>query len=414
MVLDEPAAGGAEGREVGVHRVDGRGEPVVHRLHASVEVEGPPIPVGILERPPSLGATPKSIDDSAALAVRGVLTVVPISVGVAVVAKNTHAARKGREALVIEWQGGPSPSLDTERLRTTYRELSQSPGPLVARNDGDAGAAMHAGGGKHLEALYELPFLAHATMEPLNCTAHWRKDRCDVWTGTQMQSPDQAAAAEVAGLPAGQIFIHTTLLGGGFGRRANPGSDFVREAVELSRKLAKPVQVVWTREDDMHGGWYRPQWADRIRATLDHGGKPQAWHHTIVGQSMAGTMFEPMMVKDGIDPTSVEGAAELPYRIANLRVDLHTTTAPVRVQWWRSVGHTHTAFAARTRLVLVGAMAAASPAGRPQPHSRRRPAAAGRRLPRRRRRRRSRPDRRRRRSRRRPAPSRSRRFLRRC
>jgi isoquinoline 1-oxidoreductase subunit beta len=336
-------------------KVDGSGQ-------FGLDVRTPGMLRAVIARPPSLGATPKSIDDAAALAVRGVVTVVPISVGVAVVAKNTHAARKGREALAIEWQGGPSPSLDTERLRTTYRELSQSPGPLVARNDGDAVAGIHAGGGKHLEAFYELPFLAHATMEPLNCVAHWRKDRCDIWTGTQMQSPDQAAAAEVAGLPPEQIFIHTTLLGGGFGRRANPGSDFVREAVELSRKLAKPVQVVWTREDDMHGGWYRPQWADRLRATLDHGGKPQAWHHTIVGQSiMAGTMFEPMMVKDGIDPTSVEGAAELPYRIPNLRVDLHTTKAPVRVQWWRSVGHTHTAFAVESFIDECAAAAGQDP-----------------------------------------------------
>jgi len=314
----------------------------------------------MIARPPSLGSTPKSIDDSAARAVRGVITVVPISAGVAVVAKNTHAARKGRDALVIEWQGGPNPRLDTERLRAAYRDLSLTAAPLVARNDGDVAAGLRAGG-KHLEALYEVPFLSHAPMEPLNCAAHWRKDRCDVWTGTQMQSPDQAAAAEVAGLPVAQVFIHTTLLGGGFGRRANPGSDFVREAVELSRKLVKPVQIVWTREDDMHGGWYRPQWADRLRATLGQGGKPHAWHHTIVGQSiMAGTIFEGM-VKDGIDPTSVEGAADLPYGIANLRVDLHTTKAPVRVQWWRSVGHSHTAFAVECFIDECAAAAGADP-----------------------------------------------------
>lgn len=335
-------------------KIDGSGQ-------FGLDVRVPGLLRAVIARPPSLGATPKSIDDTAALAVRGVVTAVPISVGVAVVAKNTHAARKGRDALTIDWQGGPNPTLDTERLRTTYRELSQSPGPLVARNDGDAVAGLRASG-KHLEAFYELPFLSHAAMEPLNCVAHWRKDRCDIWTGTQMQSPDRAAAAEVAGLPAEQVFIHTTLLGGGFGRRANPGSDFVREAVELSKKLAKPVQVVWTREDDMHGGWYRPQWADRLRATLAPSGKPQAWHHTIVGQSIvAGTLFEKMMVKDGIDPTSVEGAAELPYWIPNLRVDLHTTTAPVRVQWWRSVGHSNTAFAVESFIDECAAAAKRDP-----------------------------------------------------
>jgi len=335
-------------------KIDGSGQ-------FGLDVRVPGMLRAMVARPPALGSTPKSIDDSAARAVRGVVTVVRISAGVAVVAKNTHAARKGRDALIIEWQAGPNPSLDTERLRAAYRDLSLTPAPLVARNDGDVAAGLRAGGGKHLESLYEVPFLSHAAMEPLNCAAHWRKDRCDVWTGTQMQSPDQAAAAEVAGLPAEQVFIHTTLLGGGFGRRANPGSDFVREAVELSRKLVKPVQIVWTREDDMHGGWYRPQWADRLRATLGQDGKPHAWHHTIVGQSiMAGTIFEGM-VKDGIDPTSVEGAADLPYGIANLRVDLHTTKAPVRVQWWRSVGHSHTAFAVECFIDECAAAAGADP-----------------------------------------------------
>jgi isoquinoline 1-oxidoreductase beta subunit len=161
-----------------------------------------------------------------------------------------------------------------------------------------------------------------------------------------MQSPDRAAAAQAAGLPPEQVFIHTLLLGGGFGRRANPAGDFVREAVELSKQLAKPVQIVWTREDDMHGGYYRPQWTNRLRAALGPDGKPAAWHHTVVGQSiMAGTFMESAMVKDGVDGTSVEGAADLPYGIPNLRVDLHTTTAPVKVLWWRSVGHSNTAFA---------------------------------------------------------------------
>jgi isoquinoline 1-oxidoreductase subunit beta len=336
-------------------KVDGSGQ-------FGLDVRVPGMLRAVIARPPSLGATPKSIDDGAALAVRGVVTVLPTSVGVAVVAKNTYAARKGRDALHIDWQGGPNPSFDTERLRTTYRELSQTPGPLVARNEGDAIGAIRTGGAKQLEAFYELPFLSHAAMEPLNCAAHWRKDRCDIWTGTQMQSPDQAAAAEVAGLPSEQIFVHTMLLGGGFGRRANPRSDFVREAVELSRRLAKPVQVVWTREDDMRGGWYRPQWADRLRATLDRRGMPQAWHHTIVGQSiLAGTLFEGMMTRDGIDPSSVEGATELPYRIPSLRVDLHTTKAPVHVQWWRSVGHTHTAFAVESFVDECAAAAGADP-----------------------------------------------------
>ncbi|MGO9425916.1 MAG: molybdopterin cofactor-binding domain-containing protein [Steroidobacteraceae bacterium] len=314
----------------------------------------------VVARPPALGSTPKSIDDSAARAVRGVVTVVRLTSGVAVVAVNTYAARKGRDALVIEWQA-PDATLDTERLRAEYQRLSLTRAPLVAQNDGDVELMLRSGGSRRLEAFYEVPFLSHAPMEPLNCAADWRPDRCDIWTGTQMQSPDRAAAAEVVGLPPEKVFIHTMLLGGGFGRRANPASDFVREAAELSRKLAKPVQIVWTREDDMHGGWYRPQLANRLKAALAADGKPIAWQHTVVGQSiMAGTIMQGMIQK-GIDPTSVEGAADMPYAIPNVRVDLHTTTAPVKVLWWRSVGHSNTAFAVESFLDECAATAGKDP-----------------------------------------------------
>jgi len=299
----------------------------------------------VLARPPALGSTLKSLDDTAARAVRGVVTVITLSAGVAVVAQNTHAARKGRDALIIDWQPGPGAALDTERLRLDYQTLAATEAPVIARNDGDVGPLLRDRAHRQLDALYEVPFLAHAPMEPLNCVADWRPDRCDVWTGTQMQSLDQAAAAEVAGLRADQVFIHTLLLGGGFGRRASPVSDFVRESVALSKRIAKPVQVVWTREDDMRGGWYRPQWANRLRAALGPDGRPAAWQHTVVGQSIvAGTVMQGMALK-GIDPTSVEGAQDLPYAIPNVRVGLHSTTAPVKVLWWRSVGHSNTAFA---------------------------------------------------------------------
>jgi len=346
------------------------GKPI-QRIEAAEKVDGsgrfgldvrvPGMLRAVIARPPALGSTPKSIDDAAARDVRGVITVVAIGAGVAVVARNTYAARKGRDALLIEWQAAPGAPLDTERLRTDYQKLSSTHAPFVARNDGDVGPLLSGGAHQHLEALYEVPFLSHAPMEPLNCAAHWRADRCDVWTGTQMQSPDRAAAAEVAGLPPEKVFIHTLLLGGGFGRRANPASDFVREAVELSKRLAKPVQVVWTREDDMHGGWYRPQAANRLRAALGDGGKPLAWQHTIVGQSiMTGTLMQGM-VKNGIDPTSVEGAADLPYDVPNVRVDLHSTTAPVKVLWWRSVGHSNTAFAVESFIDECAAAAGKDP-----------------------------------------------------
>ena len=340
---------------VEVHeKVDGSGE-------FGLDVRVPGMLRAVIARPPKLGATPAHIDDKAALKVPGVVRVVPLSAGVAVVAKNTYAARKGRDALSIDWKALPDTTMDTEKQRAEYLELSQTPSALVARNDGDAVSRMQADGGKRLEAVYELPYLSHAAMEPLNCAAHWRADRCDVWTGTQFQSPDRAAAAQLAGLPPEKVFIHTMLLGGGFGRRGNPGSDFVREAVELSRKIGGPVQIVWTREDDMHGGWYRPMWTNRLRGMLDPAGKIQAWHHTIVGQSiMAGTLFQGF-VKNGIDPTSVEGAADMPYIVPNVRVDLHTTTAPVRVQWWRSVGHSNTAFAVESFVDECAASAGVDP-----------------------------------------------------
>ena len=183
-------------------------------------------------------------------------------------------------------------------------------------------------------------------MEPLNCVVDLRADRCEIWTGTQFQTVDRMAAAATAGLKPEQVQIHTTLLGGGFGRRANPASDFVVEAVQVAKAAQVPVKVVWTREDDIRGGWYRPMWYDRMVGGVDAGGNPVAWTHTIVGQSiMQGTMFEQFGIKNGIDGSSVEGAAELLYGIPNLQVDLHTPKIGVPVQWWRSVGHSHNGFA---------------------------------------------------------------------
>ena len=183
-------------------------------------------------------------------------------------------------------------------------------------------------------------------MEPLNCVVDLRADSCEIWTGTQFETADRNAAAKAAGLKPEQVKIHRTLLGGGFGRRANPQSDFVVQAVHVAKASKNPVKVIWTREDDMKGGWYRPMWYDRIDGGLDADGNIVGWHQTIVGQSIiAGTPFEGAMVSaDGVDETSVEGAREIPYDIPNILVDLHTTKIGVPVQWWRSVGHSHTAF----------------------------------------------------------------------
>jgi len=188
-------------------------------------------------------------------------------------------------------------------------------------------------------------------MEPLNCTVSVKADSCEIWVGSQFQTVDQGAAAKVAGLKPEQVKLNTMIAGGGFGRRANPTSDYVIEAVEIALKAKVPVKTVWTREDDIKGGYYRPMYVHRVNAGLDAAGKIVAWDHTVVGQSIiAGTAFEPMMVKGGIDATSVEGVTDTPYDIPNMQTSLHTTQTGVPVLWWRSVGHTHTAFVMETMM----------------------------------------------------------------
>lgn len=314
----------------------------------------------VVARPPTFGGKVRSLDAEKARAIPGVRLVALVPSGVAVVAEGFHAALAGREALRVEWEPGPEPELSSEGLRRRYAGLAREPG-AVARTSGDPAAAL-AQGAKTLEAEYEVPFLAHATMEPLNCAVDLRADRCEIWTGTQFQTADRNAAAAAAGLPPESVRLHTLLLGGGFGRRANPASDFVVEAVHVAKAAQAPVKVVWTREDDTRGGYFRPFWYDRLSAALDAEGRPVAWHHRIVGQSiLAGTPFEAHMVKGGVDETSVEGAADLPYAIPHVQVELHSPRLPVPVLWWRSVGHSHTAFVVECFLDELAAAAGRDP-----------------------------------------------------
>jgi len=315
-----------------------------------IDVKRPDMLIALVARPPVFGAKVKSFDAAKTKAVAGVVDVVQVPSGVAVLGKHFWAAKQGRDALTIDWDLGAGAALSTAGLREDYRKLAQKVG-VVAKQAGNVDATLE--GAKVIEAEYGVPFLAHAPMEPLNCTVEFdpdkiSKDGCDIYTGTQFQTMDQGTAAAILGLKPEQVRIHTTFLGGGFGRRATPSSDFVAEAVQIAKASGKTVKVVWTREDDIHGGYYRPMWLSRLRAALGSDGKPVAWAHTIVGQSiLAGTPFEKMLVKDGIDTTSIEGAADAPYlaAIPAHRVDLHSPTSPVTVLWWRSVGHSHTAFA---------------------------------------------------------------------
>ncbi|MCB1633444.1 MAG: xanthine dehydrogenase family protein molybdopterin-binding subunit [Xanthomonadales bacterium] len=323
------------------------------------QVEG--LSVALLARPPSFGATLKRVDDSAAKAVSGVHSVHRIGEAVAVVAAHFWAARQGRDALLLEWDESAGSELTSTELWQRYRELAGSAGATVV-SEGDADAALSEPEGL-LQADYEVPYLAHAAMEPLNCTVRIDDSGCDVWTGTQFQTLDQAAVAKLTGLPVAKVRIHTLFLGGGFGRRANPASDFIAQAVQVAQVAKRPVKLIWTREDDMRGGYYRPMFLHRLRARLDDVGQPAAFSDVIVGQSiLRGTAFA-AMVRDGIDHSSVEGVSDSPYlaAIPKRHVSMHSPELGVPVLWWRSVGHTHTAFAMECFIDEMAAKAGQDP-----------------------------------------------------
>jgi isoquinoline 1-oxidoreductase beta subunit len=312
----------------------------------------------VVAHPPRFGATVRRFDAAKAKAVSGVVDVVQIPTGVAVLGKSFWAAKKGRDALQVDWDTSKAVTIGSSELAAQYRELASKPGK-VARHDGDAEAVMR-GAAKVVEATYEFPFLAHAALEPLNCVVRIDGEGCEIWNGEQMQTGDQAAVAALLGLRPEQVTLHMLYAGGSFGRRANPKSDYVLEAASIAKAIGgkAPVKMVWTREDDMGAGYYRPAYVHRVRAGLDRAGKPVGWSQRIVGQSiLMGSPFAAVMIKDGIDATSVEGVTDLPYAIPAVHVELHTTDPGIPVQWWRSVGHTHTGYATE---VFVDELAAAA------------------------------------------------------
>ena len=312
----------------------------------TLDVKQPGQLTAVLQRPPLFGAKVKRFDATKARAVPGVTHVVQIDNGVAVVAKNFWAASKGREALEIEWDDSAAEKRSTDEILAEYRTLAKTPGK-PARKQGDVDAAF-AKAAKVVEATYDSPYLAHAPMEPLDCVVRLTADGVEIWAGDQFQTVDQANAARILGIKPEQVKINTLFAGGSFGRRATVQSDYIVEGVQIAKAIngEAPVKLVWTREDDIRGGRYRPMYHHSLAAALDANGMIIGWRHRIVGQSiMAGTPLEPVMVKDGIDHTSVEGAANLPYDIPNMSVELHSTQAGVPVLWWRAVGSTHTAFA---------------------------------------------------------------------
>ena len=310
-----------------------------------IDVKLPGMLTAVIARPPIFGATMKSFDDSRARSMPGVKKIVAIPAGVAVIADTFWQAKTARDTLRVEWDEGSMQNFNTSEMMHQFRERAKSPGTSV-RQDGDATAAL-ASAAKKIAAVYEVPYLSHLMMEPLNCAVDLRADSCEVWTGSQFQTIDRANAAKIAGLPPEKVQLHTTFLGGGFGRRANPQSDFVVEAVHVAKAAGVPVKVIWTREEDMAGGWYRPAFLHAIEGGIDASGNAVSWRSRLVGQSiMAGTLFAAVMMKGkDYDPASVEGVDDLPYEIPNLAVESHQAEIKVPVQWLRSVGHSHTAFA---------------------------------------------------------------------
>ena len=328
-----------------VRRLDSP-EKITGKAVFGIDVSFLGLRTAVVARPPAFGSKLVAFDGKAALEIPGVEKVVPIGNGVAVIAKHFWAAKLGRDALAITWSTPDGGGVDSATLLANFRARAEKPG-TVFMEDGKVEAALAAAAIRH-EARYELPYLAHAPMEPLNCTVKIDAEGCEIWTGTQFPSNDQRVAARILGIAIDKVRVHTVFLGGGFGRRFNDTSDFVAEAVTVAKAAGVPVKVVWTREDDIRGGYYRPAHVVRIRAGIDAKGKPVAWDQIIVGQSIGrGTQFEPDVVKNGVDRGAVHGLKDSPYleAIPARRVSAHSPETPITVLWWRSVGHIHNAFA---------------------------------------------------------------------
>lgn len=327
------------------------------------DIHLPGMLVALVAHLPRFGATVKAFDAGRAKAVKGVVDVVQIPQGVAVLACDTWSAKKGRDALSVTWDESAAFKLGSDEILARYKELAKTPG-LVAAKNGDTDQAF-AQAAKVVSASYDFPYLAHAAMEPMNCVMQLGEGGVEVWNGEQLHTGDQFALAGFFSLKPEQVNIHMLYAGGSFGRRACSQSDYVLEVAQIVKASGSkaPIKLVWLREDDMRAGYYRPLFHHALEAAIDTKGNLSAWRHRLVGQSiMQGSAFEKMMVKDGIDVVSVEGAANLPYAIPNLKVDLHTPTdIQVPVLWWRSVGSTHTAFSTETFIDQVAAVMGRDP-----------------------------------------------------
>jgi isoquinoline 1-oxidoreductase subunit beta len=322
-----------------------------------IDVRPAGVKIATLAQSPVFGGRLKSVDDAAAKAVKGVRQIVQLEDAVAVVADHMGAAKKGLAALKIQWDAGPHAMLSTEDVARELEHGTLNAG-AVAQDVGDVGSAM-ASAAKRVDATYHVPFLAHAPMEPMNCTVHVRHDACEVWVGTQVCARAQATAAKTTGLPLDKVVVHNHLLGGGFGRRLE--IDGVTRAVQIAMHVDGPVKVIWTREEDIQHDMYRPYWFDRFSAGLDAVGRPLAWKHRFAGSSILARWLPPAF-KGGLDGDSTDGAINLAYDIPNLRVEyVHIEPPGIPTAFWRSVGPSHTVFAVESFMDELAAAAGLDP-----------------------------------------------------
>ena len=322
-----------------------------------IDVRPPGVKIVTLAQSPVFGGRVKSVDARAAMAVNGVRQVVTLDDAVAVVADHMGAARKGLAALVIEWDEGPYAKLTTDDVAAELEQATLKPGP-VAQNIGDVDKALASAATK-VEAIYQAPFLAHAAMEPMNCTVHVRKDGCEVWVGNQVIARAQETAAKTSGLPLDKVTVHNHLIGGGFGRRLEV--DGVTRAVQIAMQVEGPVKVVWTREEDVQHDMYRPYWFDRFSAGLDAKGMPVAWSHRFAGSSVTARWLPPAF-NNGLDPDSIDGATNLAYALPNMRVEYLRVEPPgVPTAFWRSVGPSHNVFVTESFIDELAAAAKRDP-----------------------------------------------------
>jgi len=327
----------------------------------TIDADRPDMLTVLIQRPPVFGGKLKSFNDSETRKVPGVVDVKSLPRGVAVYAEGFWAAKKGRDALQVEWDESEAETRSTAEIVADYQKSAASTGQVVA-TAGDAEKVL-ANSGKTVDAEYIFPYLAHAPMETEDCLIEATDSGAKVWAGSQFPTLDQGAVAQTLGLRPEEVDLETLFAGGSFGRRATPVADIAYECATAVKAIdrKRPVKLIFTREDDIQGGFYRPMVVHRMKGAVDADGNISAWDHVVVGQSiMEGTPFESMMV-DGVDPTLVEGARELPYAIPNRRVSFHKKSLAVPPLWWRSVGHTHNAYSTETFLDELFALGGKDP-----------------------------------------------------